>query len=58
MLFRSAILENYAKEMMNNKDQVRGMLERVLENKVFELVKGLVRSVESVGGSLGDSLSW
>jgi trigger factor len=38
-----AILENYAKEMMNNKDQVRGMLERVLENKVFELVKGLVK---------------
>ena len=29
--------------MMNNKDQVRGMLERVLENKVFELVKGLVK---------------
>ncbi len=38
-----AILENYAKDMMKNKDQVRGMLERVLENKVFELVKGLVK---------------
>lgn len=38
-----AILENYAKDMMKNKDQVRGMLERVLENKVFELIKGLVK---------------
>lgn len=37
------ILANYAKEMMKNQDQVRGMLERILENKVFEVVKGLVK---------------
>ena len=37
------ILANYAKEMMKKQDQVRGMLERVLENKVFELIKGMVK---------------
>ena len=37
------ILANYAKEMMKKQDQVRGMLERVLENKVFVLIKGMVK---------------
>ena len=37
------ILANYAKEMMKKQDQVRGMVERVLENKVFELIKGMVK---------------
>jgi len=39
------ILENYAKDMMKKEDTVKGIYERVIENKVFEIVKSKVKLV-------------
>ena len=38
-----ALLERYAKDMLKKEDQVRGIIERVLENKVFDYVKSAVK---------------
>ena len=38
-----ALLERYAKDMLKKEDQVRGIVERVLENKVFDFVKSAVK---------------
>ncbi len=37
-----AMLENYAQEMLKQENQMRGIVERVIENKVFDAVKGAV----------------
>ena len=34
-----SILDNYAKDMMKKEDQLKGLIERVLENKVFDTIK-------------------
>ena len=36
-------LSNYAKEMLKNEDQLRGIVERVVEDKLFEAIKGIVK---------------
>ena len=36
-------LSNYANEMLKNEDQLRGIVERVIENKIYEAVKGIVK---------------
>lgn len=38
-----AILTQYANEMLKKDDQLRGIVERVRENKVFEALKGVVK---------------
>ncbi len=37
------ILDNYAKDMLKKEDTVKGIVERVAENKVFEIVKSNVK---------------
>ena len=37
------ILDNYAKDMLKKEDTVKGIVERVAENKVFEIVKNSVK---------------
>jgi trigger factor len=37
------ILENYAKDMLKKEDTVKGIVERVSENKVFDIVKNNVK---------------
>ncbi len=39
-------LENYAKELLNNQEQGRGIIERVLENKIMAVVKESVKVEE------------
>ena len=36
-------LTNYANEFLKNEDQLRGIVERVVENKIDEAVKGIVK---------------
>lgn len=38
-----SIIENYAQEMLKKEDSIRGILDRVLENKVFDAVKNEVK---------------
>ena len=37
------MLANYAKEMLKNEDQLRGIVERVVEDKIYAAVKGIVK---------------
>jgi trigger factor len=37
-----SIIENYAQEMLKKEDSIRGIIDRVLENKVFDSVKNNV----------------
>ncbi len=36
-------LTNYANEMLKNENQLRGIVERVVENKIYESLKGIVK---------------
>ena len=36
-------LTNYANEILKNEDQLRGIVERVIENKIYEALKGIVK---------------
>ena len=36
-------LTNYANEFLKNEDQLRGIVERVVENKIYEALKGIVK---------------
>ena len=38
-----AMLANYAQEMLKNEDQLRGIVERVIENKLFEAIKSIAK---------------
>ena len=37
------MLANYAQEMLKNEDQLRNIVERVVEDKIFAAVKGIVK---------------
>ena len=37
------MLGNYAQEMLKNENQLRGIVERVVEDKIFEAIKGIVK---------------
>ena len=39
-------LDNYAQEMLKKEDQLRGIVERVAENKIYEAVKGVAKIEE------------
>ena len=43
MNVEDAMLANYAQEMLKNEDQLRGIVERLVEDKVFEALKGIVK---------------
>ena len=36
-------LTNYANELLKNEDHLRGIVERVIENKIYEALKGIVK---------------
>lgn len=38
-----AMLTNYAQEMLKNENQLRGIVERVVEDKIFDAVKGIAK---------------
>ena len=38
-----AMLDNYAQEMLKNENQLRSIVERVVEDKIFEAVKGIAK---------------
>ena len=38
-----AMLTQYAQETLKNEDQVRGIVDRVQENKIYEALKGVVK---------------
>lgn len=38
-----AMLSNYAQEMLKNENQLRGIVERVVEDKIFDAVKGFAK---------------
>lgn len=38
-----AMLSNYAQEMLKNENQLRGIVERVVEDKIFDAVKGIAK---------------
>ena len=37
------MLTNYAQEMLKNENQLRGIVERVVEDKIFEAIKGVAK---------------
>ena len=37
------MLANYAQEMLKNENQLRGIVERLVEDKIFEAVKAIVK---------------
>ena len=39
-------LTNYANEMLKKEDQLRGIVERVAENKIYEALKGVAKIEE------------
>ena len=43
MNVEDAMLANYAQEMLKNEDQLRGIVERLVEDKVFEALKGIAK---------------
>ena len=43
MNVEDAMLANYAQEMLKNENQLRGIVERVVEDKVFEALKGIAK---------------
>ena len=43
MNVEDAMLANYAQEMLKQENQLRGIVERVVEDKVFEALKGIVK---------------
>ena len=38
-----AMLSNYAQEMLKNENQLRGIVERVVEDKIFDAIKGIAK---------------
>ena len=38
-----AMLDNYAQEMLKQENQLRGIVERVAENKIYEALKGVAK---------------
>ena len=38
-----AMLDNYAQEMLKQENQLRGIVERLVEDKIFEALKGIVK---------------
>ena len=38
-----AMLDNYAQEMLKQENQLRGIVERVIEDKIFDAVKGIAK---------------
>jgi FKBP-type peptidyl-prolyl cis-trans isomerase (trigger factor) len=38
-----AMLDNYAQEMLKQENQLRGIVERVVEDKIFDAVKGIAK---------------
>ena len=36
-------MTSYAQEMLKNENQLRGIVERVVEDKLFEALKGVVK---------------
>ena len=43
MNVEDAMLDNYAQDMLKNENQLRGIVERLVEDKIFEAVKGIVK---------------
>lgn len=43
MQIEDEYLTNYANEMMKNEDQLRGIVERVIEEKIYAAIKGIVK---------------
>ena len=43
MNVEDAMLANYAQEMLKNENQLRGIVERLVEDKIFEALKGIVK---------------
>ena len=43
MHIEDSYLTNYANEMLKNENQLRGIVERVVENKIYEALKGIVK---------------
>ena len=43
MNVEDAMLAQYAQEMLKNEDQLRGIVERVVEDKIFAAIKGIVK---------------
>jgi len=43
MNVEDAMLANYAQEMLKNENQLRGIVERLVEDKIFEAVKAIVK---------------
>ena len=43
MNVEDAMLTNYAQEMLKNENQLRGIVERVVEDKIFDAVKGIAK---------------
>ena len=37
------MLANYAQEMLKNENQLRNIVERVVEDKIFEAIKGVAK---------------
>ena len=37
------MLANYAQEMLKNEDQLRSIVERVIEDKIYETLKGIAK---------------
>ena len=43
MQIEDEYLTNYANEFLKNENQLRGVVERVIENKIYETLKGIVK---------------
>ena len=43
MQIEDQYLTNYANEILKNEDQLRGIVERVIENKIYAALKGIVK---------------
>jgi trigger factor len=43
-------LDNFADEMLKNEDQLRGMIERVAETKIYDAIKGVAKIEEKEVG--------
>ena len=37
------MLANYAQEMLKQENQLRGIVERLVEDKIFEAIKGIAK---------------
>ena len=46
MHVEDAYLDNFAQEMLKKEDQLRGIVERVAENKIYEALRGVAKVEE------------